>query len=91
MTFSRFQARRASSRRSTATRFVFTRIEAPYRASDGRSASFSKARTKQNVHWWAQPMYGLSDQRNDMFRTRVSAVRHGSSRYSGRMPKSTTR
>ncbi len=32
-------------------------------------------------------MYGLSDQWNDMFRTRVSAVRHGSSRYSGRMPQ----
>ena len=48
--------RRPSSRRSTSTRFVLTRIDVPYRASDGRSASCSNARTKQNVQRWTQPM-----------------------------------
>ena len=57
-----------------------TRIDVPYRASDGRSAIRSKARTKQNVHRWAQPMYGLSDHEKDIFRTRLSAARQGSSR-----------
>ena len=34
----------------------------------------------------AQPMYGLSDQANGIPRTRLRAFRHGSSRYSTRIP-----
>lgn len=42
------------------------RDDVPYRSSEGRSARFSNALTKQNVHWWAHPVYGLSDHLSDM-------------------------